>query len=91
MLPIHETEVTPYIEGFYNTHRRHSALGHLSPSEYEEVRLRGSAVAYKGKQSPWRRGKPKPTSPTCRRTRLCNVTAYTVFLATYGLSAVDLP
>jgi putative transposase len=34
-----------YIEGFYNTNRRHSALGHLSPSEYEEVRLRGGAVA----------------------------------------------
>jgi putative transposase len=34
-----------YIEGFYNTRRRHSALGHLSPSEYEEVRLRGGAVA----------------------------------------------
>ncbi len=24
-----------YIEGFYNTHRRHSALGHLSPAAYE--------------------------------------------------------
>jgi len=34
-----------YIDGFYNTHRRHSALGHLSPSEYEEARLRGGAVA----------------------------------------------
>jgi transposase InsO family protein len=34
-----------YIEAFYNTRRRHSALGHLSPSEYEEVRLRGGAVA----------------------------------------------
>jgi len=34
-----------YIEGFYNIRRRHSALEHLSPSEYEEVRLRGGAVA----------------------------------------------
>jgi putative transposase len=24
-----------YIEGFYNTHRRHSALGYLSPAAYE--------------------------------------------------------
>ncbi len=24
-----------YIEGFYNTHRRHSALGYLSPATYE--------------------------------------------------------
>ncbi len=34
-----------YIEGFYNTRRRHSALGHLSPSDYEVVRLGGGAVA----------------------------------------------
>jgi putative transposase len=39
------TVIFEYIEGFYNTKRRHSALGHLSPSEYEEVRLRGGAVA----------------------------------------------
>lgn len=42
---IARTAIFEYIEGFYNTHRRHSALGHLSPSEYEEVRLRGGAVA----------------------------------------------
>ena len=34
-----------YVEGFYNTRRRHSALGHLSPAEYEEARMRGGAVA----------------------------------------------
>ncbi len=39
------TAIFEYIEGFYNTRRRHSALGHLSPSEYEEVRLRGGAAA----------------------------------------------
>jgi putative transposase len=39
------TATFEYIEGFYNTRRRHSALGHLSPSEYERVRLRGGAVA----------------------------------------------
>jgi putative transposase len=39
------TATFEYIEGFYNTRRRHSALGYLSPSEYEEVRLRGGAVA----------------------------------------------
>ncbi len=39
------TAIFEYIEGFYNTRRRHSALGHLSPSDYEEARLRGGAVA----------------------------------------------
>jgi putative transposase len=39
------TAIFEYIEGFYNTRRRHSALGHMSPSVYEEVRLRGGAVA----------------------------------------------
>ena len=42
---IARTAIFEYIEGFYNTRRRHSALGHLSPLEYEEVRLRGGAVA----------------------------------------------
>jgi putative transposase len=33
------TAIFEYIEGFYNNRRRHSALGHLSPAEYEGVRL----------------------------------------------------
>ncbi len=28
-----------YIEGFYNTCRGHSSLGHLSPAEFEKVKL----------------------------------------------------
>jgi putative transposase len=39
------TAIFEYIEGFYNTRRRHSALGNSSPSKYGEVRLRGGAVA----------------------------------------------
>jgi putative transposase len=39
------TAIFEYIADFYNLRRRHSALGNLSPSEYEEVRLRGGAVA----------------------------------------------
>ena len=34
-----------YIEAFYNTRRRHSALGNVSPAEYEEARMRGEAAA----------------------------------------------
>jgi transposase InsO family protein len=33
-----------YVEGFYNIKRRHSALGHLSPSEDEGAKLKGGAV-----------------------------------------------
>jgi putative transposase len=33
------TAIFEYVEGFYNTRRRHSALGYLSPTEFEEVRL----------------------------------------------------
>ena len=39
------TAIFEYIEGFYNTRRRHSALGHLSPAEFEEVRLREEDAA----------------------------------------------
>jgi len=39
------TAIFEYIEGFYNTRRRHSALGHLSPSNSEEATMRGDAVA----------------------------------------------
>jgi putative transposase len=34
-----KTAIFEYIEGFYNTRRRHSSLGHLSPAEFEEVKL----------------------------------------------------
>ena len=33
------TAIFEYIEGFYNPRRRHSALGHLSPAEFEEVKM----------------------------------------------------
>jgi transposase InsO family protein len=31
-----------YIECFYNTRRRHSGLGYLSPADYEEHHANGS-------------------------------------------------
>ena len=39
------TAIFEYIEGFYNTRRRHSALRYLSPAEFEEVRLIEEDVA----------------------------------------------
>jgi transposase InsO family protein len=30
-------EVVEYIEGFYNSRRRHSSLGYVSPAEYERI------------------------------------------------------
>ena len=30
-----KTAIFEYVEGFYNRHRRHSALGYLSPDEFE--------------------------------------------------------
>ncbi|WP_197412690.1 IS3 family transposase [Kocuria rosea] len=31
-----EMEVFSYLEGFYNPRRRHSRLGNLSPTDYEQ-------------------------------------------------------
>jgi putative transposase len=34
-----------YIEAFYNRQRRHSSLGYLSPSDYEQATMEEVAVA----------------------------------------------
>jgi putative transposase len=39
------TALFNYVEGFYNTRRKHFALGQLRPSDYEEARLKGGAAA----------------------------------------------
>ncbi len=39
------TAVFEYIEGFYNRVRRHSSLGYLSPSDYEQATMKEVAVA----------------------------------------------
>jgi putative transposase len=38
------TALFDYIEGFYNPHRRHSALGYLSPAIYERHAQRKAAA-----------------------------------------------
>jgi len=40
-----KTAIFEYIEIFYNTRRRHSALGQISPAEFEEVRLQDEVAA----------------------------------------------
>jgi putative transposase len=40
------TAIFDYIESFYNRQRRHSSLGYLSPSEYEQATMAEVAVAY---------------------------------------------
>jgi putative transposase len=39
------TAIFEYIEGFYNRVRRHSSLGYLSPSDYEQATIEEVAVA----------------------------------------------
>ena len=40
-----KTAIFEYIEGFYNQVRRHSSLGYLSPSDYEQATMKEVAVA----------------------------------------------
>jgi putative transposase len=39
------TAIFEYLEGFYNRHRLHSALGYKSPVDYEEGRMKESTAA----------------------------------------------
>jgi transposase InsO family protein len=40
-----EMEVFSYLEGFYNTRRRHSRLDNLSPTDYETMHLTQKEVS----------------------------------------------
>ncbi len=33
------SEIFEFIEGFYNTTRRHSTLGYLSPAQFEKINI----------------------------------------------------
>jgi len=57
-------EFTEYLEGFYNSRRRHSSLGYLSPLMFELQRgsgkSKGSAPAPPGTSEGRNRGQEKP-------------------------------
>jgi putative transposase len=38
-------EVFSYLEGFYNTRRRHSRLNNLDPTDYENIDLTRNEVS----------------------------------------------
>ena len=38
-----KTSIFSYLEGFYNTKRRHSSLGYLSPNDFERVHFAQAA------------------------------------------------
>jgi putative transposase len=40
-----EMEVFSYLEGFYNTRRRHSRLGNLSPTDYGTLHMTQNEVS----------------------------------------------
>jgi putative transposase len=73
------TAIFEYIEGFYNMRRRHSALGYLSPAEFEEVRLEEENAAsrecvYRTGASPTFR--PRKCALALRRLRCREIVSY---------------
>jgi putative transposase len=56
-----------WIEGWYNTHRRHSSLGYLSPREYEHRSDREHARSSHRRNSPAIRVRGAATKPESRR------------------------
>jgi putative transposase len=58
--------VFEYLEGWYNPHRRHSALGQISPVEFER-RLEGAPV----ENAPSSPAPPSPRPEVCRGVEGC--------------------
>ena len=84
--------VLHFIEGFYNPSRRHSALGYLSPIEYER-RYGDHTKLTEPANRPQKRGKSKPSfnRPVIQRSALKIVGVTTVDVAPCDKKVLCVP
>ena len=63
--------VFEYLEGWYNPHRRHSALGYLSPAQFERQLLQGNRPYLAAENAPSSPAPPSPRPELCRDVEGC--------------------
>ena len=72
-----ELAVFDFIEGFYNTHRRHSAIGYLAPAVFEQRTAQGQPAGSERSTPPPRsspsRGRKKGRTGTMKVPLVCSI------------------